>query len=78
MIGEVDSCESYDAYALQLLGLLWCHGSTLEKAQCLYGLIKKKSDQKDHLAYDDFELKKALRVIVYLASIFTIRSALNS
>ena len=76
--------DTVDAHWLSMLGLLWCRGDDLTKAQMFTDLISV-SDAKDdnfeedeEIEADDDRLAHFLRSLFYLATIFTVSVAISS
>lgn len=82
------SKDKIDSYWLNMLGLLWCRGDDLTKAQVFVDMISEASsenndedieqEESDIVQADDEHLFRALRSLFYLATIFTINLAIDS
>ena len=71
---------------MSMLGLLWCRGDDLTKAQVFTELISATAEKDDDfeeddncmIEADDERLVHCLRSLFYLATIFTVSLAISS
>lgn len=67
--GTQDSGE-IDIYSMICLGILWCKGDDMDKAQAFYQVVKNPSSG-DKICFEPEEWEQIVPKLVYIASVFT-------